>query len=61
MNQVFFTADLHFGHENVIKFDNRPFESVKETDTELMRRWNNKVEKKRPCICAWRYDLENKK
>ena len=45
MNQVFFTADLHFGHENVIQFDNRPFESVEEMDTELMRRWNNKVEK----------------
>ena len=45
MNQVFFTADLHFGHENVIAFDNRPFESVEEMDAELMRRWNNKVEK----------------
>ena len=45
MNQVFFTADLHFGHENVIDFDNRPFESVEEMDAELMRRWNNKVEK----------------
>lgn len=45
MNKVFFTSDLHFGHENVLKFDNRPFASVDEMDAELIRRWNNKVGK----------------
>ena len=45
MGKVFFTADTHFGHENVISFDNRPFSSVEEMDTELIRRWNNKVSK----------------
>lgn len=45
MNKVFFTGDLHFGHENVIAFDNRPFASVDEMDAELIRRWNNKVGK----------------
>ncbi len=43
--RTFFTSDLHFGHENVLKFDNRPFASVDEMDEELIRRWNNKVEK----------------
>lgn len=43
--KVFFTGDLHLGHENVIKFDNRPFETVEEMDAELIRRWNNKVDK----------------
>jgi len=47
MNQqkVFFTSDLHFGHENVIGFDKRPFATVEEMDTELVRRWNAKVGK----------------
>lgn len=45
MSKVFFTSDLHFGHENVIKFDNRPFRSVEEMDAELISRWNNKVKK----------------
>ena len=45
MSKIFFTGDLHFGHENVIAFDNRPFESVEEMDSELIRRWNNKVGK----------------
>ena len=45
MAKVFFTSDLHFGHENVIRFDSRPFETVEEMDTELIRRWNAKVGK----------------
>lgn len=43
MGKIFFTADLHFGHENVIGFDNRPFSSVEEMDAELIKRWNEKV------------------
>lgn len=43
--KVFFTADMHFGHENVISFDRRPFETVEEMDEKLIRRWNAKVGK----------------
>ena len=45
LQKVFFTSDLHFGHENVLRFDNRPFASVEEMDAELVRRWNAKVGK----------------
>ena len=45
MGKVFFTGDLHFGHENVIAFDDRPFKSVEEMDAELIKRWNAKVGK----------------
>ena len=45
MGKVFFTSDLHFGHENAIRFDNRPFKTVEEMDAELVRRWNAKVGK----------------
>ncbi len=43
MGKIFFTGDLHFGHANVIAFDNRPFKTVEEMDAKLIRRWNNKV------------------
>lgn len=45
MGKVFFTSDIHFGHENVIRFDGRPFATVEEMDAELIRRWNAKVGK----------------
>lgn len=44
MSKVFFTSDLHLGHENVIRFDHRPFGTVEEMDAELVRRWNVKVQ-----------------
>lgn len=42
---VFFTSDLHFGHKNVIRFDNRSFTSIEEMDETLIRNWNKKVAK----------------
>lgn len=45
LQKVFFTSDLHFGHENVLRFDSRPFATAEEMDAELVRRWNAKVGK----------------
>jgi len=39
LGKVFFTADSHFGHENIIKFCNRPFVNASEMDREMERRW----------------------
>lgn len=43
MGKVFYISDLHFGHKNILAFDNRPFKTVEEHDEELICRWNNKV------------------
>ena len=40
---IYYIADLHLGHRNVIKFDNRPFGSVEENDEAIIERWNNTV------------------
>jgi len=40
---LFFTADNHFGHENIIKFCHRPFGSAEEMDNEMVARWNSTV------------------
>ena len=41
--QVWFTSDTHFGHENIIRFCNRPFSNVQEMNAELIRRWRDTV------------------
>lgn len=43
VDRLFFTSDLHFGHEWLRKFNNRPFQSVELMDEELIKRWNHKV------------------
>lgn len=39
----YFISDLHLGHKNVLKFDNRPFINIEEHDKTIIDNWNNKV------------------
>ncbi|KUO72658.1 MAG: hypothetical protein APF77_00520 [Clostridia bacterium BRH_c25] len=41
---IYFTADQHFGHANIIKHCNRPFVTVAEMDEYLLEQWNNCVD-----------------
>ncbi len=42
---TWFTADFHFGHYNIIKFCNRPFETVRDMNETLIANYNSKVGK----------------
>ncbi|HTF69015.1 MAG TPA: metallophosphoesterase family protein [Edaphobacter sp.] len=46
MRKQFFTSDTHFGHENIIKFCNRPFANVAEMNEAMIERWNAVVGEK---------------
>ncbi len=39
----FFTSDLHFGHDNIIRYSNRPFANASEMDEALISNWNKTV------------------
>lgn len=43
MSKVWFSADSHFGHKNIINYCDRPFDSVDEMDAELIENWNEVV------------------
>lgn len=41
--KIWFTADFHLGHKNVIKYCNRPFTSTTEMNTQLIKNYNKLV------------------
>lgn len=43
MGKKFYISDWHYGHKNVLGFDNRPFTSIEQMNEELIRRWNSVV------------------
>ncbi|MFG6395124.1 MAG: metallophosphoesterase [Lachnospiraceae bacterium] len=43
MFMVYFTADTHFSDENIILYENRPFENAVKMDKELILKWNGIV------------------
>ena len=39
----YYISDLHLFHEAAIRFDDRPFRDLEEMHTEIVKRWNEKV------------------
>ena len=39
----YFIADLHFGHQNVLAYDNRRFPDIETHDNALIQNWNDIV------------------
>lgn len=40
---TFYIADPHFGHENIIRFEDRPFENTDQMSKWLVESWNARV------------------
>lgn len=46
LDRIFFTSDTHFFHQNIIKYCNRPFNSLEEMHMFLISYWNKRISKK---------------
>ena len=40
---IYYISDLHIGHENVIRYDGRPFRDSEEMTGVIVSRWNSRV------------------
>lgn len=43
---IYFTSDLHFYHDNIIKHTNRSFHNSEEMNKSLIKKWNEKISAK---------------
>lgn len=43
---IYLIADTHFWHENILKYENRPFSNIQEMNKGLIINWNNTVSNK---------------
>lgn len=40
---IYYISDMHFGHNNVMQYDNRPFDNIMQMDEALINNWNARV------------------
>jgi calcineurin-like phosphoesterase family protein len=45
IKSTFLIADLHLGHKNILKYENRPFANLQEQDKVITFNWNKVVKK----------------
>jgi calcineurin-like phosphoesterase family protein len=43
-DKLFFTADTHFNHENIIRYCDRPFKDVEQMNAMLISKWNKVID-----------------
>ena len=60
MSRILYISDTHFGHRNIIRYENRPFSSVQEMNEELIRRWNSVVTSEDTVVHGGDFALCNK-
>lgn len=58
---IYFAADTHFGHSNIIEYCNRPYRDVHDMDEALIANWNETVGETDEVwhlgdFCHWRKD-----
>ena len=56
---MWFSADFHLGHKNIISLCNRPFSNIEEMNDEIIFRWNSVVSKNDECWFLGDFSFHN--
>lgn len=40
---IYYISDMHLGHANALRFDDRPFETTEEMAAQILKNWNSRV------------------
>lgn len=54
---IYFTADTHFGHANIVKMCERSYPDVESMNEAMIEAWNEQCTWRCNCIHYWRYVL----
>ena len=46
MSKIFVTSDTHFYHNNILKYENRPFKDINDMNNKMIESWNETVSSK---------------
>ena len=46
MSKIFVTSDTHFYHNNILKYENRPFKDIDDMNNKMIELWNETVSSK---------------
>ena len=42
---IFFTSDIHFFHQAVLRFERRPFKTTEDMNRAIVAKWNDSIAK----------------
>lgn len=60
MSKIFLTSDQHFGHRNVIVYENRPFSDTLDMRNHLVDNWNSVVNDDDLVVCLGDFSFLDK-
>ena len=60
-NKIFMISDPHFHHENIIKYESRPFENAEQMTKTIIKNWNKVVQRDDEVFCLVMFVLKIKK